>query len=179
MFSDLRVFVSLKNGGQTENDFLYLSQTTARQPDLGFVPFAWDPLSHDTPLSLSLSCTKRDLLQFEFFFSLRFTRFAAVWVWLLSVLGYGVAGDGFRCCRCLEVDGVWLILSLIFGFVQWVSVGFRSISVGVWLAVGCRLARGGLRGGSRWVCRVARGGGSHFWSIPVVLGVGFFFFVLF
>jgi hypothetical protein len=93
---------------------------------------------------------------------------------LLSVLGYGVAGDGFRCCRCLEVDGVWLILSLIFGFVQWVSVGFGSISVGVWLAVGCRLARGGLRGGSWWVCRVAHGGGSHFWSIPVVLGVGFF-----
>ena len=92
----------------------------------------------------------------------------------MSVLGYGVAGDGFRCCRCLEVDGVWLILSLIFRFVQWVLVGFGSISVGVWLAVGCRLARGRLRGGSRWVCRVARGGGSHFWSIPVVLGVGFF-----
>ena len=33
------------------------------------------------------------------------------------------------------------------------------ISVGVWLVVGCG---------------VARGGGSHFWSIPVVLGVGFF-----
>jgi uncharacterized BrkB/YihY/UPF0761 family membrane protein len=26
-------------------------------------------------------------------------------------------------------------------------------------------------------CGVARGGGSHFWSIPVVLGVGFFIFL--
>jgi hypothetical protein len=42
---------------------------------------------------------------------------------LLPVLGYGVSGDGFRCCRWVEVDGVWLILSLILGFVQWLSVG--------------------------------------------------------
>ena len=80
-------------------------------------------------------------------------------------MGYGVSGDGFRCCWWFEVDGVWLILSLIFGFVRWVSmgfgVGFRSFSVGVWFAVGCR---------------VAHGGGFHFWSIPVVLGVVFFFF---
>ena len=40
--------------------------------------------------------------------------------------------------------------------------------------VSCEVAHGELRGGSRWVCGVARGGGSHFWSIPVVLGVGFF-----
>ncbi len=56
-----------------------------------------------------------------------------------------------------------MIGSSIFGFVQWVlmgcGVGFGSISVGVWLVVGCG---------------VARGGGSHFWSISVVLGVGFF-----
>uniref|UniRef100_A0A2N9H966 Transmembrane protein n=1 Tax=Fagus sylvatica TaxID=28930 RepID=A0A2N9H966_FAGSY len=29
---------------------------------------------------------------------------------------------------------------------------------------------GGLRGGSRWVCEVALGGGGGFWSIPVVMG---------
>ena len=41
------------------------------------------------------------------------------------------------------------------------------------------MAHGGLRGGSQWVCGVARGGGSHFWLILVVLGVGFFcYFVL-
>jgi hypothetical protein len=72
----------------------------------------------------------------------------------LLVLGYGVSGDGFQCCRWFEVDGVWLILSLIFGFVQWISmsfgVGFRLFLVGVWLAVGCRVAYGGLRDGSRW-----------------------------
>ena len=30
--------------------------------------------------------------------------------------------------------------------------------------------RGGLRGGSRWVCEVALGGGGGFWSIPMVMG---------
>jgi hypothetical protein len=29
---------------------------------------------------------------------------------------------------------------------------------------------GGLRGGSRWVCEVALGGGGGFWLIPVVMG---------
>ena len=59
------------------------------------------------------------------------------------------------------------------------KVGFGSISVGVWLAVGCKVAHDGLRGGSRWVCGVARGGGFHFLSISVVLSVDFFcFFVL-
>ena len=57
------------------------------------------------------------------------------------------------------------------------EVGFGSISVGVWLTVNCGVAHGGLRDGSRWVCGVARDGGFHFWSIPVVLGVDFFFFV--
>ena len=32
---------------------------------------------------------------------------------------------------------------------------------------------GGLQGGSRWVCRMAHDGVFHFWSIPMVLGVGF------
>jgi hypothetical protein len=41
------------------------------------------------------------------------------------------------------------------------------------------VAHGGLRGGSWWVCGVARDGGFHFWSIPVVLGVDFFFFFSF
>ena len=41
-------------------------------------------------------------------------------------------------------------------------MGFGSISVGVWLAMGYGVTRGGLRGGSRWVCGVARNGGSHF-----------------
>ena len=45
--------------------------------------------------------------------------------------------------------------------------------------VSCEVAHGELRGGSRWVCGVARGGGSHFWSIPVVLGVGFLLFFCF
>ena len=30
--------------------------------------------------------------------------------------------------------------------------------------------RGGLRGGSRWVCEVALSGGGGFWLIPVVMG---------
>ena len=69
------------------------------------------------------------------------------WVWLLSILCYGFAGDGFNCCRWVEIDGIWLFWSLIFGFVQRVSVGcgvgFGLISVGVWLAVGCGVGLGG------------------------------------
>ena len=30
------------------------------------------------------------------------------------------------------------------------GVGFRSFLVGVWLAVGCKVAHGGLRDGSQW-----------------------------
>jgi hypothetical protein len=41
------------------------------------------------------------------------------------------------------------------------------------------VAHGGLRSGSRWVCGVARGGGSNFWSILMVLGVGFFVFLFY
>jgi hypothetical protein len=92
---------------------------------------------------------------------------------LLSVLGYGFAGDGFNCCRWVEIDGIWLIWSLIFGCVQWVlvgcGVGFRLISVGVWLAVGCGVARGGLRGGFQggfgWLAVVVPifGGFQWFW----------------
>ena len=59
------------------------------------------------------------------------------------------------------------------------GVGFGSISVGVWLTVGCRAAHSGLRGGLWWVCGVARGGGFYFWLIPMVLGVVFFFFFMF
>ena len=74
---------------------------------------------------------------------------------MLSVFGYGFAGDGFNCCRWVEIDGIWLFWSLIFGFVQRVSVGcgvgFGLISVGVWLAVGCGVACGGLRGGFGWL----------------------------
>ena len=51
-------------------------------------------------------------------------------------------------------------------------MGFGSILVG-------GLARSGLQGGSRWVCGVARDSGFHFWSIPVVLGVGFFCFLFY
>ena len=55
---------------------------------------------------------------------------------------------------------VWLILSLVVGFVQWVSVGYEvghgGFLWGVWLVVG----RGGLRGISWWVCGVAHGGGA-------------------
>jgi hypothetical protein len=81
-------------------------------------------------------------------------------------MGYGFVGDGFNCCRWVEIDGIWLIWSLIFGFVQW------SRWVAFWVDFGGGLARDGLRGGSRWVW-VARSGGSHFWWIPMVLGVGF------
>ncbi len=70
---------------------------------------------------------------------------------IIAGFRYGVSGDGFWCCRWFEVDGVWLILSLIFGFVRWVSVGFGSISVGVWLVVGCRVAHGGFMG---WLAMV-------------------------
>ena len=59
------------------------------------------------------------------------------------------------------------------------GVGFDSISVGVRLAVGSGVAHGGLWSSSRWVCGVARGGGSHFWSILIVLGVGFFVFLFY
>ena len=73
------------------------------------------------------------------FLFFRFTRSA--------MMGLIVAGDGFNCCRWVEIDGIWLIWSLIFGFVQWVSVGcrvgFGSISVGVWLTVGCGVGFGG------------------------------------
>ena len=68
----------------------------------------------------------------------------------LPVMVLGVAGGP-----------VWLILSLVVGFVQWVSVGYEvghgGFLWGVWLAVG----RGGLRGVS-W-CGVARGG-LRWWS---------------
>jgi hypothetical protein len=53
---------------------------------------------------------------------------------------------------------IWLILSLVVGFMQWVLVGYEvgqgGFLWGVWLAVG----RGGLRGVSWWICGVACGG---------------------
>ena len=57
-------------------------------------------------------------------------------------------------------------------------MGFGSISVGVWLAMGYGVTRGGLRGGSRWVYGVARSGGSHFrfWVWFFVFVFFFFFF---
>ena len=63
-------------------------------------------------------------------------------------------------------------------FVQWIRVGcgvdFWWIPVGVCVVVG----RGGLRGGSRWVCEVALGGGGGFWSISVVMGgCDYYFFI--
>ena len=79
------------------------------------------------------------------------------------MMGLIVAGDGFNCCRWVEIDGIWLIWILIYGFVQWVSVGcgvgFGLISVGVWLTVGCGVGHGGfgwlavvisIFGGFRW-----------------------------
>ncbi len=59
------------------------------------------------------------------------------------------------------------------------AVGLNGFRGGFWVNFGGGLARGGLQGGSRWVCGVARCGGFHFWSIPVVLGVGFFLFFCF
>ncbi len=41
------------------------------------------------------------------------------------------------------------------------------------------MAHGGLWSGSRWVCGVARGGGSNFWSILMVFGVSFFVFLFY
>ena len=41
------------------------------------------------------------------------------------------------------------------------------------------VSRGGLRGGSRWVCEVALGGGGGYWSIPVVMGAcDYYFFIV-
>ena len=85
----------------------------------------------------------------------------------MLVLGYGFAGDGFHCCRWVEIDGIWLIWSLIHGFVQWVSVGFGLISVGVWLTVGCGVGHDGFG----WLAVVISIFGGFRW----VLGVGFFF----
>jgi hypothetical protein len=69
----------------------------------------------------------------------------------LSVMGLGVANGA-------KIDGVWLILCLVLGFVQWVLVGCGMGHGGfLWrvsLAVG--------QGVSWWVCGVARGG-SQWW----------------
>jgi hypothetical protein len=89
---------------------------------------------------------------------------------LLPILGYVVVGDGIRCCQWVEVDGVWLILSLNLGFVQWVSMCCR---------VGFLVDSGGGFD-LRWVevgCGVGRGGGGGFLSIRVVLGWLFSFFL--
>jgi hypothetical protein len=103
---------------------------------------------------------------FFYFFFIFFLRFQICcrWVWLLPVLGYGVSGDGFRCCWWFEVDGVWLI----FAFVRWgCGVGFR-------------VGFGGFRGGSGivgWVSGVSRwggfrGGGGVGFGVGVGVGVG-------
>ena len=68
----------------------------------------------------------------------------------------------------VEVDG---FCAVGLGGLQGV---FWSILVGVWFAVG----KGGLQGGSRWVCGVSRDGGGGFWSIPMVLGCKFFYLFL-
>jgi hypothetical protein len=58
--------------------------------------------------------------------------------------------------------------------------GFCAVGIsGFWVNFCGGLACGGLQGGSWWVYGVARGGGSHFWSILVVLGVGFLLFFCF
>ena len=75
---------------------------------------------------------------------------------MLPALGYGVSGDGFRCCRWVEVDGVWLILSLILGFVQWLSVG---------CGVG-HSGSGGFFGRFRWC-----------WGVGFFLIFNFYFYI--
>ena len=93
-------------------------------------------------------------------------------------MGLIVAGSRLWFCRWVEIDEIWLIWSLIFGFVQQVSVGcevgFGLISVGVWLAVGC----GWLVVG----CGVGLGGWQ--WWFPFLVdsggfGCGFFFLFCF
>ena len=80
----------------------------------------------------------------------------------MVVLGFTDSGFVGLPVMVLGVAGgpVWLILSLVVGFVQWVSVGYEvghgGFLWGVWLAV----CRGGLRGVSWWVCGVAHGGGA-------------------
>jgi hypothetical protein len=96
---------------------------------------------------------------------------------LLPGLGYGFAGDGFNCCRWVEIDEIWLIWSLIFGFVQRVSVG---CGVGFGLILVGGLARGGLRGHLWWVAGWVWVVGTWQWwflfgGFRWVLGVGFFF----
>jgi hypothetical protein len=104
------------------------------------------------------------------FLLFRFTRSA--------MMGLIVAGFGLWFCRWVKIDGIWLIWSLIFGFVQWVSVGcgigFGLILVGVLLVMGFEVARGGLRGGFRWLVVVVPIFGGFWW-----FWVWVFFFVLF
>ena len=83
-------------------------------------------------------------------------------------------GLSMDCCGWCKF--VLWVLGLIFGFMQWVFVGYR---VGFDSISGGGLARGGLLGGSQWVCGVARDGAFHFWSIPMVLGVGIFMFLFY
>ncbi len=89
-------------------------------------------------------------------------------------MGYGFVGDGFNCCRWVEIDGIWLIWSLIFGFVQWSR----------WVA-GWVLGRFQWGFGSRWFAGwVMVGLGGSQWWFPFLVdsdgfGGGFFVVVLF
>ena len=89
----------------------------------------------------------------------------------MFVIDIAWPSGGFVALICCHCGGFMVVYG---GIMVVCSVGFGSILVGVWLTVGCVVTHGGLQGGSWWVCGVAHGGGSHFWSIPVVLGVGFF-----
>ena len=101
-----------------------------------------------------------------------------IWIFVFQI--YQIC-HGFDCCR------FWVMVLPVMGLI--VSGGSKLMGFGwfgVWFLVLCSGFRwvaewvlGWFRWGfgSRWVAGwvwVAGSGGSHFWWIPVVLGVGFF-----
>ena len=116
---------------------------------------------------------------FFFFFFFKIYQICCSWVWLLPVLGYGVSGDGFRCCRWFW--SWWDLVDFEFDF-WFCAVGLS----GFWVDFGGGLACGRLQGGSRWVAgwlTVGLWGGSRWWFPFLVdsggFGCGYFLFFCF
>ncbi len=65
----------------------------------------------------------------------------------LFVIDIAWPSGGFVALICCHCGGFMVVYS---GIMVVCEVGFGSISMGVSLAVGCRVARGGLWGGSWW-----------------------------
>ena len=94
---------------------------------------------------MSLNCRRGEAMerqptQLGFYF--RFIRPAVERWWICGF-------SGFWYCWWVKVNGVWLILCLVLGFVQWALVGCRVDHNGFllgfdlwwsgWVAVGCGL----------------------------------------